>query len=505
MTSVLKTLLSNDNPLFSHDIAKLERSSGDRGIDARLISDISVKATSIVKSLGLDPHDTTGAELYAALNATMDQGRSNVLLGDADCVLVDLGDGPISFNPDDVLENSNYGVPYKRRSVSHGQNKLKNEIVRRYLNVDRANNDMVYHLAQEMGLISENGDIIVDKDNASDSNELLRNDKVLVVGDIISGLYVYVDHNKARVDIDTDGGARLSFPYGLETPYKQGTTLHCIGSGANSAIAMSRMGINVGIMSFVGDDIPGKSALNYLPKENVETTLIGVQKGIKSHQHYIVCYDADHITFSGYEDYTYKWTSPNYIPDYIYLTDISENSWQLHLDLIDYLDKNPSVKLAFRPGVFHINCGIERMKKIYEKTDILCLNRDNASLLVSSGRDTILSLMKKIYAFGPKIIVITDGVNGSYAFDGTRLIKIPNYPNQDKPYDRTGAGDCFASTFIASLIYGETIESAAKLASINSMSVTQKMGPQAGLLSYRKIKELLNSAPEWYHGRIVGE
>jgi ribokinase len=76
---------------------------------------------------------------------------------------------------------------------------------------------------------------------------------------------------------------------------------------------------------------------------------------------------------------------------------------------------------------------------------------------------------------------------------------MPNYPDPQPPYDRTGAGDAFASTTVAALALGEPLEVALRWAPINSMSVVQKLGAQAGLLRREEIEQFMADAPEFYH------
>ena len=94
--------------------------------------------------------------------------------------------------------------------------------------------------------------------------------------------------------------------------------------------------------------------------------------------------------------------------------------------------------------------------------------------------------------------MITDGPKGAYASDGQSRFKMPPYPDPAPPFERTGAGDAFSSAFVAALIKGSNIEGALQWAPINSMSVVQKVGAQAGLLSEDEIGDLLQKAPEWY-------
>ena len=105
--------------------------------------------------------------------------------------------------------------------------------------------------------------------------------------------------------------------------------------------------------------------------------------------------------------------------------------------------------------------------------------------------------MKKLAALGPKIVVVTDGPKGSYAYDsekGTAWF-MPPYPDPKEPYERTGAGDAFESTFTCAIMAGKTIPEALAWGSINSMSVVQYVGAQEGLLTKEKIEEYIKNAP----------
>jgi len=104
-----------------------------------------------------------------------------------------------------------------------------------------------------------------------------------------------------------------------------------------------------------------------------------------------------------------------------------------------------------------------------------------------------------MHDLGVNVIVITDGPDGAYASDGQQMFSMPNYPDPADPFDRTGAGDAFASTITAALALGESLEAALLWAPINSMSVVQKLGAQAGLLNRDELQSYLDNAPEWYH------
>ena len=106
--------------------------------------------------------------------------------------------------------------------------------------------------------------------------------------------------------------------------------------------------------------------------------------------------------------------------------------------------------------------------------------------------------MNAFHDMGAPLVVITDGPKGSYAgYDG-KVVTIPNYPDPKDPYDRTGAGDAFASTIVAALAHGETMDTALTWAPINSMNVVQHIGAQTGLLTREEVQTYLEQAPDWY-------
>lgn len=67
MAGILQELLQAKEPLFSLAIRQLEQASRQEGRDARLIGEIAQKFHANIATLGLDPSETSGRELYAAL------------------------------------------------------------------------------------------------------------------------------------------------------------------------------------------------------------------------------------------------------------------------------------------------------------------------------------------------------------------------------------------------------------------------------------------------------
>ncbi len=131
------------------------------------------------------------------------------------------------------------------------------------------------------------------------------------------------------------------------------------------------------------------------------------------------------------------------------------------------------------------------------------MNREEAAQVTGKPMSPVVDLLNGLHDLGPDIVVITDGPDGAYASDKSTVIKMPNYPDPAPPYDRTGAGDAFASTIVAALAQGESLETALRWAPVNSMSVVQQLGAQAGLLRREEIESYLQDAPNDYLAEAI--
>lgn len=68
MSKLLRNLLDAQEPLFTQSLRELEYETGKKGIDLKLTAELIEKVQAATRGLGLDPTDTTGKELYHALD-----------------------------------------------------------------------------------------------------------------------------------------------------------------------------------------------------------------------------------------------------------------------------------------------------------------------------------------------------------------------------------------------------------------------------------------------------
>jgi len=71
MSRVLAQLMGAAEPTFRAQLQRLEQAAGLPGADIRLMMHVVNETRAKIRALGLDPHDTTGPELYRALQTRL--------------------------------------------------------------------------------------------------------------------------------------------------------------------------------------------------------------------------------------------------------------------------------------------------------------------------------------------------------------------------------------------------------------------------------------------------
>jgi len=320
----------------------------------------------------------------------------------------------------------------------------------------------------------------------------------LAIGDIVTEPFIRVSDAEVTCDSNNEH-CKLSFRYGDKVPYDSVEICKAVGNSPNAAVAAARLGVNSYLISYVGDDLVGKEDMESLIKDNVKIDHMMTVPGMISNYHYVLWYGVDRTILIKHTEFPYSFPMDLPEPKWMYLSSLAANSTNYHLEIGEYLKQHPSVKLAFQPGTFQMKLGVEVLKNIYANTEVFFCNFEEAQRILNTEEEDRVKLMSMLRELGPRIIVVTDGMNGSYAHDGSETWFMPVFPGE--PLDRTGAGDAFSSTFTTALLLGKSIPEALSWAPINSMSVVAQVGAQKGLLFREKLEEYLANAPEDYKPR----
>ena len=198
----------------------------------------------------------------------------------------------------------------------------------------------------------------------------------------------------------------------------------------------------------------------------------------------ILSFKGERTAFAYHQPWFYH--LPKLVPSkWVYFTSISQSFVESNIidEVAHYVDKNNS-KLAFGPGTFQIKANIKRYPNTLERCELLICNLEEAKQIMEieiKEKVPVRELLDKMLSLGPKMIILTDGEEGSYATDGNNYLKVGVFPTQI--VEKTGAGDAYASAFIAALIYNMPVSEAMIWGTINASHVIRELGSQNGLLT----------------------
>jgi sugar/nucleoside kinase (ribokinase family) len=267
------------------------------------------------------------------------------------------------------------------------------------------------------------------------------------------------------------------------------------GNATNVAVGLSRLGLKAGLCSEIGDDELSIKIRNSLARENVERLLVKQVPGATSFS-VIINFQGDRTIFNQNVRREHDFDFSEVTTPFVYLTSMGEEWEAPYKKVLEFVEANSST-LAFNPGSRQVRGDKEIVRQILQKTSYLFVNKDEAELLLfdketnQNDKEYVNDLLNKLQELGPKTVVITDGIQGSYAKDEQGELYWHS-AGDGKIVERTGAGDAYSTGFIAAKLYGSTIEKAMEWGSNNATSVVSKIGAQAGLLTKEEMEEAVH-------------
>jgi len=255
------------------------------------------------------------------------------------------------------------------------------------------------------------------------------------------------------------------------------------GGGTNTAVSFSRLGLKTAWAGILGKGNNSRLIKHILKTEKI--TFLGKEKqgdagfsiiltNLKNNRT-ILAYKGinNNLDIKDIKKANSKW---------IYCGSLLGKSLQT---LFKYV-KTTNANIAFNPSTYLAMKGIKYLKPLLNKTKILILNKEEAEYLTKSKKDvkTLLKILNKTIP----IVVITDGEKGAYCFDGKKTLKL--IPYKIKILETTGAGDSFASAFVAAYINKKPLDVCLQWGYSQASSVISHLGAKEKLL---KKSELLRS------------
>ncbi len=310
---------------------------------------------------------------------------------------------------------------------------------------------------------------------------------VLTIGSALADIFITSDNFELQ---HTGDGIFLCQMYGAKIEV-DGFAFHTGGGANNVAIGLSRAGLSVASIVELGKDTLAKMVLDNLKSEHVDCEYVISERREQT---------GGSIILVGHD---------------------GGRTVLVHRGASSQLDMGDSPERAIeRASWIHLSSiagrltALQRIGKLarqYKKT--VSWNPGSAELALLTGRELAISdipcqvllcnlqewqalaeIEDEVRAAVPELIV-TNGKEGLDIWHEGNYTHVPA-STESKTVDETGAGDAFASGYIAARYHKKSVETACQWGIRNASGVVSQYGATPGLLRYKELASTVSAQAE---------
>ena len=311
---------------------------------------------------------------------------------------------------------------------------------------------------------------------------------VITIGDTMYDVFLQISEAAVSCSLDRTA-CQIAFAFGEKVPVESVIKIPGAGNASNAAIGAKRLGRKTAIVSIVGNDNIGDLILECWKEASVATDFVRRDHQYESNYSTILNFKGERTILIYHQPFTYSFPE---LPQAkrIYYTSLGPGHEVIEPAFLAYLSKHPETRVTFQPGTHQLRREAAAYSELLRRCDVLAMNKEEVARFFHLDQATdIAKRLNVMKASGVSIALLTDGENGSYAFDGTNAWYMPIFPG--KSLERTGAGDSFTITFTCALDWGFSLPEALRYGTANAWHVIQQIGPQAGLAHREQLERTL--------------
>jgi ribokinase len=299
---------------------------------------------------------------------------------------------------------------------------------------------------------------------------------VLSIGSSLVDIFVTSDQFQLQ---STDGGLLLCHTYGDKLELDS-LSVSTGGGGSNTAVGLARLGFAATLVSELGKDEFAQLVLNDLNKSNVDISKMINERREQTGGSVILVGPSGDRTVMVHRGAASLLDPPD-LPeallksaDWVHLSSISGR----HSTLKEIFHHRGEMKrLSWNPGMAELNL------LAAGQFDLLSLPVE--ILFVNEKEWAVLRALHSILLTQIPVVVVTNGPKGGRVFVKGAEQRFDSLVA--RAVDATGAGDAFASGFVAGYLWQKPIDECVQLGLRNSTAVIQHFGAKTGLLTKDQI------------------
>lgn len=309
--------------------------------------------------------------------------------------------------------------------------------------------------------------------------------KVVTLGGATWDAILAADNSRV---LESDERQWLAFPYG-EKLHLSGARFGFGGGAANVAVGLSKLGIATEFVGALGDEHLGDAILENFRTVRVGTTHVQRLDNRTSGLSIVLTAPDGERTIllnRGANDHldptAIDWQTLGEA-DWWHVSSLSGEAGSIYDELADRA-ATTDVKLSLNPGATQVARGADGLHMALKQAALLIVNREEAAKLLGPKApvDQPAKMAATLQGITGGTVAVTDGRAGAYLDDGTDRLTLGS-ATPDR-VNSLGAGDAFSTGMLGSLIKGQSLAEAGRLASLNASAVVAEYDAQKGLLHW---------------------
>jgi ribokinase len=271
------------------------------------------------------------------------------------------------------------------------------------------------------------------------------------------------------------------------------------GSAANTIYGLGILGIPTGFCGAIGDDAGGQLLLDDFTRSGTETshviTIPGVTSGTvfclsspRERSLYVLAGANRLLTDDGLFSPYINGAGFLHISSFV-----DDEQFKMSLRIIQKL--SPKVRLSFSPGALYVSRGIAALEPFIARAEVIFINRSEIEKLTGENfrkavililemgcKSVVVTLGEGLMVEGRKIAAYVRDQNGEWLINSGKI-------EASVVMDTTGAGDAFASGFLAGMMDGKTPDECGRLGNCEALLSLKCIGARGGLPTRRTLLE----------------
>ena len=326
-------------------------------------------------------------------------------------------------------------------------------------------------------------------------------EKVLCIGSMGKDIFFPVDTGTVIETVENSHiEKQFCFGYGSKVHIND-RYVALGGCACNVSIGLSRLGIKSYALGNTGTDVDGQWITNTLKGEGVNVSAIRAITNAKTDISVILVdtHAGERTIFVNRdigEDLVL--TEGDFLKkDWCFIGSLYGDAIEDNMRVLHNVIMKGNVKLAYNPGAHNIAQNEQVVLDLIHHAHVVFVNKVEARDIIKyfdldlqeadlANEKVLVSTLLAHMQKEDGIVVVTDGRRGAWSGSGDEIYHVSTIDKSVN--DSTGAGDAFASGFLAGLLRGKTIDVCAQWGSANGDAVVDYYGAQEGLLAYGTIE-----------------